>query len=528
MTERNCNRFRNLPALALAHYFVLALVLACIAAAPPARGAETNTQPSDSDPDLELLERMQRGFQKLAKRVAPCVVSLHVEIDPFNHTDEWRRMIEQFGAPLERKSEGSGVIVDPQGYIITNEHVVHAASRIMVTMMDGRVFSADTCGSDPRSDLAMIKLTGEDVPKDLTAAVFTDSDKIEAGQWVMAIGNPFGLSNTVTFGIISAKGRSMPPRNFPGEVFYGNLIQTDATINPGNSGGPLFDIHGKLLGINTVIFSHSGLSERCGFAIPSNHLKPRLAELKAGLEIQYGWLGVKLGDLIPGQNIFKVPDNKGVRVEDVIPNTPADRAGLQRGMVIVNFDGVRIGSSQELIAAVNETAVGRKVKVQAVDRSGKMAEFDVRISKRYSEVVASVLHGEPDNGESEDPDMEISPDAAPATTPSPKTAAEDPKNRLPATVAAVANWRGMQLKELSLEDGRKRGGRLEIVRIKKGSPADRAGLYEGAIVTELKSASDAEIKKFNTLEEFKHVASEVSGAAAVYTRPDGYLTVEAK
>ena len=519
-----CFRISLLPTLAALWFLVSVACVNAETPAPPSQAAPPvePAQPVDPDEDLELAAKLERGFKKLSKRVEPSVVSLEVQVAPGSRSEEWRRMIEQSGAMPEHQYQGSGVLVDPAGFIITNEHVVHGAAKILVKLMDGRVFPAEITGTDPRSDLAMLKLTGENVPKDLPSAIMADSDKVDAGQWVMAVGNPFGLSNTLTVGVVSANGRSMPVRNFSADVFYGNLIQTDAAINPGNSGGPLFDMRGKLIGINTMIFSRNGFSQGCGFAIPSNHLKPRLAYLKTGREIEYGWLGVKLEDLPPGQKVFKVPDDKGVLVNDVIPNTPADRAGLQRGMVIVNFESVRIGNSQELIAVVNETPVGRKVKLKALDSAGKLVELEVRISKRYSEVVKASAMG-PASGIDETGSIDIEDNIAPEGTKAKGTvdgAASAGHNGL--------NWRGMQMKELSVEDSRKRGGHVEVVRVKKGSPADRAGLYEGAIITEFKQGEHTSIQKINSLDELKRNIADVGGPAAVYTELDGYVIIESK
>jgi serine protease Do len=479
---------------------------------------------ADSDPDIELAERMERAFRKLAARVAPCVVSLKVHVVPGNWMEELRRMGEQFNTyPPDRQFEGSGVIIDPAGYIATNEHVVHGADRITVALSDGRVFGATVTGTDPRSDLAMIKLAGNDVPKDLPCAVLADSDKVAVGQYALAIGNPFGLANSVTLGVVSARGRSVPVHNLSGDVFYGNLIQTDATINPGNSGGPLFDLHGKLMGINTMIFSKTGISQACGFAIPANHLRKRIELLKAGREIEYGWLGVRLSDLLPGQKEYNVSDNRGVLVDGVIANTPADRAGLEQGMVITDYDGARISGSQDLMSAVNDTPIGRSVKVKVVDRAGTPAEFTIRVSKRYSEVVTMIRdEGDDATAAAEfDEDALIEGGAKPVAEKTAKPGAAQ------YTGKAFA-WRGLMVKELTAEDGRKRGGRIEIVRVKRGTAADRAGLYEGAIITELKHGGEPAIQKIASLEDFKRVTGNVKGAASLYIAPDGYVTIEEK
>lgn len=464
----------------------------------------------DSDEDIEFAARLERAFEKVSKRVAPSVVNLQVTVKSRgNWSEELRKMSDphQMMVP-ERQFEGSGVIVDTAGFIVTNEHVVRGADKIRVKLNDGRSFSAETCGTDPRSDLAMIRLVGDDVPKDLVATRFGDSDVVSVGQWTLAVGNPFGLNNTVTVGVVSARGRSMPVHNLANDVFYGNLIQTDAEINPGNSGGPLFDIRGRLIGINTMIFSKSGISEGFGFAIPANHLQKRVAYLKSGREVEYGWLGVRLDDLKPGQTAFAVPQNKGVLVESVIPHTPADRGGLAQGMVILEFNGVRVGTSQELIREVNETPVGRTVKLQALDRGGKRSDLTVKISKRNADLVRSSSLGFLDD------------DDAASETKKPAVAGS------PDEAKTTESWRGLRVKELTEDEAKKRGGRLEIVSVRKGSAADRAGFYEGAVITELKHAGNPAIQKVQTLSEFKKVTGEIKGSAALYLTLDGYVTIE--
>ncbi len=461
----------------------------------------------DSDPDIALAARLERGFTKLAQRVGPSVVSLQVTVNQRSRTwlEDVHRMGEQM-SPMPERNEGSGVIIDSAGYIVTNEHVIHNALRIRVELKDGRAFAADVCGTDVRSDLAMLKLSGSDLPKDLPFATLADSDNVAVGQWALAVGNPFGLSNTLTVGVVSGRGRSMAQHDYTKDVFYGNLIQTDAAINPGNSGGPLFDIHGRVIGINTMIYSMRGISEGYGFAIPSNHLQRRVADLKAGLEIQYGWLGVQLGDLRDNQAAFNVPGRRGALIMGVIPNTPAHRAGLDRGMVVQEFDGVAVGSREELMGIVNETPIGRTVKVRAIDREGKAALFNVKISKRYSELVlASSLRPDGENMSG----IDLGEDAADKTKDS-----------------GTFSWRGLRAKELAEDDRKKRGGRIEIIRVIKGSPADRAGLYEGAIVTELKHAGDASVKKLATLDDFRKAAAAASGPAALFVPLDGFLTIE--
>lgn len=480
--------------------------------------AEPAPVSAESDPDLEAALRIERAFKKLAKRVEPCVVSLQVYPKPGNWAEDLRRMAET-GSSTPGPYGGTGVFIDPAGFIITNEHVVRNARTIFATLADGRVFQAEINGTDPRSDLAMLKLNGEGVPKDLPCAELGDSDTVEAGQWALAVGNPFGMANSFTVGVVSARKRHVNPLTiFPGDVFYGGLIQTDAWINPGNSGGPLFDLRGKLIGINTMILSTSGSHQGCGFAIPSNHLKPRLERLKSGMEIEYGWLGVMPNDFKPGQTAFKVPDNQGVLIERVISDTPADRAGLEKGMVILDYNGLRLATADALVAAVNDTPVGKTVKLKVLDRRGREADFNVKVSKRFSEIVLSA----PLRLDWDEEDL-LPEDEHPVA----KEEKHPPAARPPGTaIDKTFTWRGMLVRE---RDAAAKGkGRLEIMRVKKDSPADRAGLYEGAIITELKHAADAAIQKINSLEDFKRLTGQITGEAALYIPPEGYVTIEAK
>ncbi len=494
-------------------------------AIPPDKGAADTLKGAadtsiENDPDIALAFRLERAFQKLAKRVAPCVVSLQVIPKSKSWSDDLHHMSERLGpSSLDRMFEGSGVIVDAAGWVITNEHVVRDADTIYVKFSDGRICTASVSGVDRRSDLAMVQLTGDNIPTNLSAAELADSEKVQVGQYSMAVGNPFGLSNSFTLGVISARGRNR--QGLTSDVFYGNLIQTDTPINPGNSGGPLFDLSGKLIGINTMIFSTSGSSQGCGFAIPANHVKPRIGYLKNGREIEYGWLGVSLKDIVPFQKEFKIPDNKGVMVDAVIANTPADRAGLTRGMVVLNFDGTRVGNTVELIAAVSATTVGSKVKVKVLDTTGKQTELNVRVSKRDNEL-AQVRMRQP-NLDLENQAFELEEIAGGNDTP--KEAIGKPeRNEKPAAFI----WRGMQLKELSSDEAKKKNGRIEIVRVKTGSPADRAGLYEGAILTEWKDAGVASIQKLDSLAALRRLAANAAGPVALYTQIDGYVSVEEK
>jgi len=456
----------------------------------------------DQDPDLKLAAQIERAFQKVAARVAPTVVSLTV----FTKGDEWREglwKIHEQPAPAaaERKFTGSGVVVGSDGTILTNEHVVRGAESIRVTMNDGATFMARVAGMDVRSDLAVLS-PAEELKRTtpFASAVLADSDQIRVGQWAIAVGNPFELANTLTVGVVSARSRSLPARTFAAtDVFYGNLIQTDAAINPGNSGGPLFNLRGELIGVNTMIFSKTGKFEGFGFAIPSNHIKPRLAALKAGRTVPYGWLGVVLSDLEQGQTAFKVPEGKGVLIERVIPDSPADRAGLQQGTVVLSFEGVPVASANELIMAVGAAAPGQSATVHLRTPKGEAVALSVRIGLRTPELIR---HSRFDGLE-------------------PRTEAEP-------EVPGEFSWRGMRVRELSSEETRKHGGRLMVVAIRKASPADRAGLYEGAILDQLKHGGNEAIIELESLAQLRRIALEAKGGVYLHLPGACYLLLDAE
>jgi serine protease Do len=266
--------------------------------------------------------------------------------------DFFRRFFgDQRPREFRQKSLGSGFIIDKDGYILTNNHVVEKAEQIKVKLSDGKEYDAKVIGTDPKTDLALIKIRA---PGDLPVARLGDSDRLEVGEWVVAIGNPFGLEQTVTTGIISAKGRVI------GAGPYDDFLQTDASINPGNSGGPLFDLKGEVVGINTAIVAGG---QGIGFAIPVNMAKALLPQLKKG-RVVYGYLGVYIQDVTPElATSFGLKEPKGVLVSDVIPDSPARQAGVTKGDVILEYDGKQVEDKGQLTKMVGRTPVGRKVKL---------------------------------------------------------------------------------------------------------------------------------------------------------------------
>jgi serine protease Do len=296
--------------------------------------------------------------------------------DPFFRRFFGHRFPPHGGLPRERreKSLGSGVIVSKEGVVLTNNHVVEHAETITVALSDEREFSAKIVGTDPKSDLAVLQLQGE--VKDLKPLSFGDSNRLRLGDVVIAIGNPFGVGQTVTMGIVSAKGRADM-----GIVDYEDFIQTDAAINPGNSGGALINMEGKLVGINTAILSRSGGYQGIGFAIPANMARPIMESLRKHGKVIRGWLGVAIQELKPEMaRALKVDATRGVLISDVTAGSPADKAGLERGDVVLAINGERVSSSARLRNLVAAAGAGVTVKLELL-RGEEQLELQVRLGE---------------------------------------------------------------------------------------------------------------------------------------------------
>jgi serine protease Do len=329
------------------------------------------------------------SFRDVARKVRPAVVNLSVVknvkaggTDPFmdqffgrffdqpqnNNQEQW----------FKQRSLGSGVIVDAQaGYVLTNNHVVEGADAITVKLADKRELPGVVVGRDPKTDLAVIRIKDA---SGLTAAPFGDSDKIEVGDWVLAVGSPFGLEQTVSHGIISAKGRVI------GDGPYDDFLQTDAPINPGNSGGPLVDLSGAIIGINTAISTQSGGSEGVGFAIPSDMARDIYRELVDKGKVVRGWLGISIQDLDASLAVrFGLPqDAQGALVADVMDQGPAQVAGLKSGDIIQAFDGAAVDSVRELQRRVASTPVGSSATLKVWrDSSARMITVKIGDMERF-------------------------------------------------------------------------------------------------------------------------------------------------
>lgn len=323
-------------------------------------------------------------FVELSKRLTPAVVNISTSkmVQPRRPMPDQRSPQDEvfedfferfFGgvprSPRRERSLGSGFIISKDGFILTNNHVVEGADEVKVTLDDGRSFVADVKGLDPKLDVALLKIeTGQELP----IAVLGDSGTLQVGEWVLAIGNPFGLEETVTAGIVSAKERVI------GAGPYDDFIQTDASINPGNSGGPLFNTRGEVVGINTAIVSGG---QGIGFATPINAAKLILQQLKETGHVTRGWLGVAVQELTPElAQSFGLKEAKGALVSEVIPNSPAATAGLQRGDIIIAFSGKPVENVGDLPRIVAAAAVGERVPIGIV-RDGKRLEIPVTVAK---------------------------------------------------------------------------------------------------------------------------------------------------
>ncbi len=420
------------------------------------------------------LAETERAFVEISKRVTPSVVNISTtktmrgmekgQLSPFFKDPFFRRFfgdefLREHEMPRKRKEQslGSGVIVSEDGYIITNNHVVEGADEIKIVLSDRREFMGKVVGADPKTDLAIVNIKAKDLP----AIVWGDSDKIEVGEFVLAIGSPFGLNQTVTSGIISAKGRANV-----GIADYEDFIQTDAAINPGNSGGALVNIRGELIGINTAIFTRSGGYMGIGFAVPSNMAKSVMDSLVNEGKVTRGWLGVYIQDITPElAKQFKISTSKGALISDVMEGSPADKAGLQRGDVIVNYNGKEVENNSHLRNMVAQTPVGKATDIKII-RDGRMELLKVVIG----ELPAEIAKGETGEG------------------------------------SAGGVFRGLTLQNLT-QELRKRLDIPEKIRgivitgVSEDSPVEEYGLRAGDVIMQINRKDIKTVKDFNKIAE---------------------------
>lgn len=417
-------------------------------------------------------------FVELAKRLKPTVVNIRTIKNikpragsPFMGNDPFADLFGQFFGqqapqqPRKQQGMGTGFIISSDGFILTNNHVVNGADEVMVKLSDGREIKAELKGTDDKLDVALLKISDKAA---LPFAELGDSDALEVGEWVMAIGNPFGLAHTVTAGIVSAKGRVI------GSGPYDDYIQTDASINPGNSGGPLFNSSGKVIGINTAIIAGG---QGIGFAIPINMAKSVAEQLKATGKVVRGYLGVNFDKLSPKlAKSLGLASDKGVIVTHVEKGSPADKAGLKIEDVIVQFDGKPVNAETDLPKVVAGTPVGKKVQI-VVFRKAKRLVLSATVAQGRSGGVV----GEP-------------------------------------TTASI----GISVRELTPELARQLGLKdakgVVVSEVKPGSSADEVGMVRGDLVLEFNGQS------VDSLEEFAALAAKVAKGEVVrllLRRPDG-------
>lgn len=372
--------------------FVVGLVLSSHLALTKPIGALSPNEITVSAIEPSVRSQSLPDFVGLAKRLSPTVVNIStIQVreatrdmpNPFGDDHPFSELWKKFGNPIPRgpsreRSLGSGFIISRDGYILTNHHVIENAEVVYVKLSDKREFEAEVVGSDPKTDVALLKIK---VDGNLPTAPLGDSNRLQVGEWVLAIGNPFGLEHTVTSGIVSAKGRRI------GAGPYDNFIQTDASINPGNSGGPLINRSGEIVGINTAIFTRGGGNIGIGFTIPINLVKEILPQLKDNGKVTRGWLGVTIQRVT--SNIAEslgLADARGALVANLSRGGPAEQAGVEVGDVIVQFNGDAVRASRDLPIMVARTSVGQKVEVKAL-RDGKQVTLTVKIGKLQDEPV---------------------------------------------------------------------------------------------------------------------------------------------
>jgi serine protease Do len=406
-----------------------------------------------------------RSFAPVVKQVVPSVVKVAVSKAPtdgpgfdsappflrrfFDRESSGGMPSQPFRMP-EQQGAGSGVVVTEDGYILTNNHVVEEASEINVTLADGRELEAQVVGRDPQTDIAVLKIEATDLP----ALTLADSDQIEVGDIVLAVGNPFGLGQTVTTGIVSAKGRATLGLD------YEDFIQTDAAINPGNSGGALVDVDGRLIGINTAILSRSGGNQGIGFAVPTNLARWVMEGLVSHGTVERGYLGVMIQDLNTElAEVFGLEEPRGALISEVTPDSAAEKAGLKSGDVITEFNGKAVEDSRRLKLAVGATAPGRTVEV-TVMRDGGRRTFEVALRNASGQDLAATGAAAAEGG---------------------------------GTLAGV----GVGDLDRETRDRHQVPGRVEgavVTQVEPSSAAFEAGLRPGDVITEInrRSISDAE------------------------------------
>ncbi|MGE5807743.1 MAG: DegQ family serine endoprotease [Nitrospirota bacterium] len=434
-----------------------------------------------SSKTIDILTQLSEAQSEVAAVATPSVVNISTtrviksrEEAPFDLFDDpfFKRFFgDQFphpNIPKEHKEQslGSGVIVSDDGYIVTNNHVIEKAQEIKVLLLNKKDYTAKLIGADPKTDIAVIKIDAKDLP----ALPWGDSNKLKVGEIVFAIGNPFGLNQTITMGIISAVGRANV-----GIADYEDFIQTDAAINPGNSGGALINARGELIGINTAILSRTGGYQGIGFAVPSSMARQVIDSLVKYKKVVRGWLGVSIQDITSDlAEEFSVRDLKGALVSAVMKGSPAEKAGIKQGDVILQFNGKTVEDTGHLRNMVSQTPVGSRVKVTVL-RQKKELELEVTVAE-LPKKIAEAPAGEGGPGEA------------------------------PEEESAVLS--GMSVRDLTPEISRRFGIEegekgVVVMKVDVGSRLYEAGVRPGDIILQINQ------KSVSTLEDYKKIASKI-------------------
>jgi serine protease Do len=412
------------------------------------------------------IEETSRAFSDIVKAVSPAVVNIsstkiirrqQPSFDDF--FDKLNTFPNGRTQKFREQSLGSGVIVSADGYIVTNSHVIEQSSEIKVSLYDKRSFKAHVIGIDTKTDVAIIKIDANDLP----VITWGDSDKLQVGEFVLAIGNPFLLSHTVTMGIVSAVGRADV-----GISAYEDFIQTDAAINPGNSGGPLVNARGEMVGINTAIFSKTGGYQGIGFATPSNMVKTVMEQLIKAGKVTRGWIGITIQELTPElSQQFGSAYSQGALISDIARNSPAQRGGLMRGDIILEYDGKKAVDVGTMRNAVAQSKIGSQAQV-------KILRGDKEMSLVVSVAELPVDGGESKAGSSQKPDF--------------------PENVLAGI--RVTDLSAAIAKQLGIEPDEKG---VVIMNIEAGAPADDAGLRRGDLISEINRLRISNVNDFNRI-----------------------------
>lgn len=423
------------------------------------------------------IQETSKAFSEIVSAVSPAVVNISTtktfrrQPSPF---DDLFDFLYPFPDGRSRRwkeqSLGSGVIVTHDGYIVTNNHVIERADDIKVILIDKRVYKAKIIGADPKTDIAVIKIEANNLP----VLQWGDSDSLQVGEFVLAIGNPFGLSHTVTMGIISAIGRTDV-----GIADYENFIQTDAAINPGNSGGPLVNMKGEAIGINTAIFSKTGGYQGIGFSVPSNMVKSVMDQLIKKGKVVRGWIGVTIQELTPEiAEKFGLKSYEGVLITDVVKGGPAHNAGLGKGDVIIEYNGKKVKDASLLRNLVAQTEINRQIKLKIL-RNGKEMDIFVTVKELPSKDIQMI----------------------------PSSSEEALSQRFnPLSDISVIDLNPVIAKQLRVDLNEKG---VVITRIKPGSIAEERGLRKGDIIQEI------DRKNVNNLNDYNRILSQLEDPTSI-------------